>query len=74
MVVNYQLKAPGATGENGPIYVRAPKMLEAKLRDNLGKPMGELIKSGDKVDFTDPMLNGVSLAISFDLTADKEAE
>lgn len=24
----YQLKTPGATGKNGPIYVRSPKMLE----------------------------------------------
>ena len=36
-------------------------MLEKKLHANLDKPLSELIKSGDKIDFTDPMLNGVSV-------------
>ncbi len=49
-------QAPGATGEAGPIYVRAPKMLEAKLRDNLKKPLSDMIRTGEKIEFTGELL------------------
>lgn len=70
--VNYQLKAPGATGDKGPLYVRSPKQLEMSLRKNLDVALSELIKSGDKIDFTDVMLNGVSLPITFTFSAEEE--
>ena len=63
--VMYQLKAPGASGDNGPLYVRSPKMLETALRKNLELPLSELIESGDCIEFTDITLNGVSLPIRF---------
>lgn len=62
---NYQLQSLGATSANGPLYMRAPKMLEAKLKPNLEKPLSELISEGDVIDFTDPMLNGVTLSGKF---------
>ena len=62
---NYQLKTPGATGDDGPLYLRMPKMLEASLRKNLDMAISDLISSGDKITFTDPMLNGASLPVIF---------
>ncbi len=44
---------PGATTGSGPLYMKAPKMLEAKLRPNLDKPLRELIQDGGVIDFTD---------------------
>eukprot|EP01093_Parvamoeba_rugata_P007980 TRINITY_DN23174_c0_g1_i1.p1 TRINITY_DN23174_c0_g1~~TRINITY_DN23174_c0_g1_i1.p1 ORF type:complete len:367 (-),score=-11.08 TRINITY_DN23174_c0_g1_i1:31-1131(-) len=59
-----QLKTPSATISSGPLYVRGPRMLETKLRANLDLPLRDLITSGEKVDVTDPMINGVSITIS----------
>ena len=63
--VNYQLQAPGASSGDGPLYVRSPKMLETALRKNLDAPLSSLISDGERIEFTDATLNGVSLPISF---------
>jgi len=70
--VNYQLVAPGASSNDGPLYVRSPKMLETALRKNLDAALSDLIQSGETIEFTDPTLNGVSLPITFTFEAAEE--
>lgn len=43
--------------------MQAPPSLEIALRKNLDIALGDLIRSGETLIVTDPMLNNVSLSI-----------
>lgn len=58
-----QLKKPSIIGEATSLYMQKPPSLEAALRVNLVKPLGELIRSGEVLTITDPTLRDVSLSI-----------
>lgn len=58
-----QLKKPSIIGEATSLYMQKPPSLEAALRANLGKPLGELIRTGEVLTITDPTLRDVSLSI-----------
>ena len=68
--VSLQLKHPSVTGESTSLYMQKPPSLEAALRKNLERSMGDLVQNGEVLTVTDPMLRDVSLAINLQLIAD----
>jgi ubiquitin-activating enzyme E1 C len=60
---NFKLKKPSIAGEASSLYMQKPPSLEAALRPNLDKAMNTLIRSGEVVTVTDPMLMMVDLSV-----------
>jgi ubiquitin-activating enzyme E1 C len=60
---DYQLKKPSLVSEAATLYMQKPPSLELALRENLSKPLGELLRDGETVTVTDPMLSDVSLSL-----------
>lgn len=63
----YQLKKPSIVGESVTLYMQRPPALEQATRKNLSLPLSALIRSGEIMTVTDPMLSDVSLSIQLDL-------
>ena len=66
--IGLQLKKPSAVGESMTLYMRSPPSLEEALRKNLDLPIGDLVRCGETVLVTDPMLRDVSLSIIITLS------
>jgi ubiquitin-activating enzyme E1 C len=62
-----QLKKPSVMGESINLYMQRPPSLEACLRPNLAKTMGELVASGETLTVTDPTLHDVSVTLELQL-------
>ena len=61
--ISLQLKKPSVVGESQSLYMHAPPSLEAALRHNLDRTLGELLQDGEALTVTDPMLENVCLSI-----------
>lgn len=60
-----RLKAPSiTTGSGSTLYMQKPVALEQALRPNLDKTMVELVKDGEELSVTDPILESINLTIS----------
>jgi ubiquitin-activating enzyme E1 C len=66
--ITIQLKKPSIVGESVSLYMQKPPSLELALRNNLDKPLSELLESGEVLTITDPTLLDVSLSIRLELT------
>jgi ubiquitin-activating enzyme E1 C len=59
-----QLKKPSVVGtESGSLFMQAPPSLKRQLEPNLSKPLCGLIKDGEVMTVTDPMLQSFHLNI-----------
>ena len=60
-----QFSRPSVKREDPPltIYMPNPPTIEAKLRPNLDKPMGEFCQDGTQLSMTDPNIKGVAVII-----------
>lgn len=65
---SYQLKKPSLLAESTTLYMQKPPALEAATRKNLSKTLGELMKDGEVITVTDPMLSDVSLSFAVSLS------
>jgi NEDD8-activating enzyme E1 len=65
IVGDLRLKAPSiTTGSGSTLYMQKPVALEKTLRPNLDKTMVSLIKDGEELSVTDPILESINLTIS----------
>ena len=65
--ISLQLKQPSIAGEGTSLYMQKPPSLEAATRKNLDRPLSELVRDGEVLTVTDPMLRDVSLSIQLQL-------
>eukprot|EP00339_Tiarina_fusa_P005073 CAMPEP_0117010800 /NCGR_PEP_ID=MMETSP0472-20121206/9425_1 /TAXON_ID=693140 ORGANISM="Tiarina fusus, Strain LIS" /NCGR_SAMPLE_ID=MMETSP0472 /ASSEMBLY_ACC=CAM_ASM_000603 /LENGTH=491 /DNA_ID=CAMNT_0004713421 /DNA_START=67 /DNA_END=1542 /DNA_ORIENTATION=- len=63
-----RLKAPSLTGTSSTLYMQKPPALERATRVNLDKAVSELIRPGEEITVTDPVLENInlSLAVAFE--------
>ena len=60
-----RLQSPSiTTGSGTTLYMQKPPALEKATRVNLDKPLSDLIKSGEDLAVTDPVLQSISLALN----------
>lgn len=65
IVGDLRLKAPSiTTGSGSTLYMQKPVALEETLRPNLDKTMASLVKDGEELSVTDPILESINLTIS----------
>lgn len=59
----FRLKAPSITSSSKTLYMRKPVALEKATRGNLEKALKELIRNGEELVVTDPVLPDTSLGL-----------
>jgi NEDD8-activating enzyme E1 len=64
-----RLTAPSLVSASGTtLYMQRPPALQMATKANLDRPLSDLIRNGDEVTVTDPLLESinVTIAISFE--------
>jgi ubiquitin-activating enzyme E1 C len=59
-----RLKTPSLTSATRTIYMQKPPALEKATRSNLDKAVSSLVKAGEEINVTDPVLESITLALS----------
>lgn len=60
-----RLNSPSIVSASGKtLYMQRPPALEQATRANLVKPVSSLVKDGEELTVTDPLLESIALSIS----------
>jgi ubiquitin-activating enzyme E1 C len=58
-----RLKAPSLRGAGSTLYMQKPLALEQATRPNLDKAVSALVKAGEEITVTDPVLENINLSL-----------